>query len=59
MLTTKELSTIEDQMNAEKVLVTKYEMYAGQTNDTQLKAKLVQMAGRHRAHMEQLYSLLG
>ena len=59
MLTTKELSAIEDQMNAEKVLIAKYEMYAQQTNDTALKTKLNQAASMHRAHMEKLFTLLG
>ncbi len=59
MLTTKELSAIEDQMNAEKVLIAKYEMYSAQTNDKTLKTRLSRAASSHRAHMEQLYSLLG
>ncbi len=59
MLTTKELSAIEDQMNAEKVLIAKYEMYSEQTNDKALKTRLNGAASCHRAHMEQLYSLLG
>ncbi len=58
-LTSKELSGIEDQLDAEKILITKYSMYANTTQDAQLKAKLEQIATKHQEHFDKLYSLLG
>ena len=43
-LTSKELSAIEDQLGAEKLLVTKFKAYAQSCQDPQLKAKCEQLS---------------
>lgn len=57
-LTAKELSAIEDQLNAEKLLVTKYKAYSQICQDPQLKAKCEQMAGKHQNHYDRLLANL-
>ena len=58
-LTSKELSSIEDQLTAEKTIITKFNHYADETNDLQLKSMLQDVANRHQSHFDRLYSLLG
>ena len=58
-LTSKELSGIEDELKCEQILVHKCTMYAQQTQDAALKSKLEEIAQKHQAHYDQLYSLLG
>ena len=57
-LTSKELSAIEDQLGAEKLLVTKFKAYAQSCQDPQLKAKCEQLAGKHQEHYDRLLSCL-
>lgn len=58
-LTAKELSFLEDQLDAEQNLVKKYQMYASQLTDPQLKTKCEQIASKHQTHFNKLYSQLG
>ena len=57
-LTAKELTAIEDQLNTEKLLVSKCRDYAGSMEDPELKQKVETMAGRHRAHYDKLMGFL-
>lgn len=57
-LTAKELSAIEDQLNGEKLLVSKCKAYAQQCSDPQLKQKCETLAGKHQTHYDTLLSLL-
>jgi hypothetical protein len=57
-LTAKELSAIEDQLNGEKLLVTKCKAYAQMCNDPELKQKCESLAGKHQTHYDALLSLL-
>lgn len=57
-LTSKELTAIEDQLNSEKLLVTKCRMYAEMCTDPQLKQKCESIAGKHMNHYDTLYSIL-
>ena len=58
-LTSKELSALNDQMEAEKLMIKKYTMYAQNTSDQEIKAQLESIATKHCAHFDKLYSLLG
>lgn len=57
-LTSKELSAIEDQLSAEKLLITKYKSYSQQCTDQQIKAKCDQLATKHQNHYDRLMSCL-
>ena len=57
-LTSKELSTIEDQLHLEENLVSKFRNYAQVTNDATLKNKYEQIAKKHEEHYFTLYSYL-
>lgn len=57
-LTSKELSAIEDQLSVEQNLVAKFKTYASQVTDPQLKSQCEQVAAKHQAHFDRLYSHL-
>lgn len=57
-ISTKELSALEDQLNAEQVLVKKYRTFAEYCTDVQLKQKCNQIADRHQAHFNTLLTYL-
>ena len=53
-LSAKELSSIEDQLNMEQLLIKKYNTYATMTSDSQLKATCKQIATQHQQHYQTL-----
>lgn len=57
-ITAKELTAIEDQLNGEKLLITKLKAYAQMCDDQQLKSKCETMAGKHQNHYDRLLSYL-
>ena len=57
-LTSKELSSITDQLNLENNLVAKYRVFATQTDDAVLKDKFNCIAQKHKAHYDALYALI-
>lgn len=57
-LTSKELSSLEDQLGAELLLVKKYKSYASLTSDPQIKTKYEQIAGKHQNHFDRLMGFL-
>lgn len=57
-ITSKELSALEDQLNYEQVLVKKYNTFANQCDDPQLKTKCQQVAARHQDHFNRLMTHL-
>ena len=57
-LTAKELSFLENQLDAEQNLVKKYQMYAAQLTDPQLKTKCEQIASKHQTHFNKLLGQL-
>lgn len=57
-LTTKELTAIEEQLGQEQILIQKFKMYAGMTQDQQLKACCEQIASKHEIHKNKLLNLL-
>ena len=58
MLTAKELSAIEEQLKAEKLLITKNKAYAQLCDDPELRKKCEHMAAKHEDHYQTLLSLL-
>lgn len=57
-LTAKELTAIEDQLGVEQNLIKKYQMYATQTQDAQIKQKCDEIAGKHQCHFDTLLGYL-
>lgn len=57
-LTEKELTAIEDQLNGEKLLVTKFQAYSQMCTDPDLKKKCENIANKHQTHYTQLLSFL-
>ncbi len=57
-LTSKELSSLEDQLGAELLLVKKYKSYASLTSDPQIKTQYEQIAGKHQNHFDRLMGFL-
>lgn len=58
-LTTRELTSLTDQLSREQGLVKKYKMYAVQCCDPQLRVKCEQLAARHQNHYNTLQKSLG
>ena len=57
-ITSKELSALEDQLNYESLLVTKYRTFSEQCSDPTLKTKCAQIADRHQMHFNTLLNHL-
>ena len=57
-LTDKELTSLEDQLNAEQVLIKKYRAYAGDCSDATLKAKCNTIADKRQQHFNTLMGYL-
>lgn len=58
-LTTKELTAVSEQLEAESVLIAKYRQYAQTTNDIGLRTQFEAIASKHCQHFDTLYRLLG
>ncbi|MDR2753660.1 MAG: spore coat protein [Oscillospiraceae bacterium] len=57
-LTQKELSALEDMLNQEQLLVKKFQNYAAQAQDPQIRTTAEQVAGRHKQHYSTLMGYL-
>ncbi len=57
-LTTRELTAIEDQLGMEQTMIKKYQMYAQQSTDPQIKTKCEQIATKHQNHYSRLLNHL-
>ena len=57
-LTSKELTALEDQINYEMVLVTKYRAMAQLCNDSKTKTDLENIASKHQQHANTLMQFL-
>ncbi len=53
-LTTKELAAIEDQLSIEQNVIKKYQMYASQASDPQIKTRCEQIVAKHQSHFNTL-----
>lgn len=57
-ITSKELSAVEDALKSEHLLVKKFQTYASQTTDPQIKYKCEQIAQAHQKHFDLIKSNL-
>ncbi len=57
-LTSKELTLIGEQLSAEQLLITKFNQYAKEADDPQIKSKFEQIAAKHQGHYNKLLSYL-
>jgi pyrimidine operon attenuation protein/uracil phosphoribosyltransferase len=53
-LTSEELHALEDQLNAEQLLIKKFKTYASMTSDPQIKTTCEQVAAQHKVHYDTL-----
>lgn len=53
-LTSKELTGLEEQLNAESILIKKNQTYAELSSDPQIKSKCEQIAAKHQMHYNTL-----
>ena len=58
VITTKELTALDDELGKEQNLIAKFKNYAETTNDTKLKNRYESIAQKHQTHFDVLYSLL-
>ena len=57
-LSEKELACINESLAEEELLVKKYQMLAKQSQDSEVSAKMEEVAQRHQKHFNEIYSLL-
>ncbi len=57
-LSTKEVTALEEQLSAERILVAKYRGMASQVTDAVIKNKLNAIASRHQAHFDRIMTFL-
>lgn len=57
-LSEKELSSIQELLADEDLLVKKFKMLAEHTEDATLKAKMTEISNKHQGHLNELYSKL-
>lgn len=57
-LTSKETSLLKDQQNHEKICIQKYQNYASQASDPQLKQLLNTYAGQEQQHLNTINQML-
>jgi len=53
-LTSKELTGIEEQLNAESILIKKNKTFAELSADPEIKSKCEQIAAKHQGHYNTL-----
>lgn len=57
-LSSKEVTALEEQLSAERVLVAKYRGMATQVQDAVIRSKLDTIASKHQAHFDRILSFL-
>ena len=57
-LSEKELSTIQDLLSEEELLVKKFKMLAEQAQDAEVKEKYESISQKHQGHFNALYAHL-
>ncbi len=57
-LSSKEVTALEEQLSAERILVAKYRGMASQVSDAVIKNKLNAIASRHQAHFDRIMTFL-
>ena len=57
-LSEKELSSIQELLADEDLLVKKFKMLAEHAQDEQVKSKMLEISNKHQEHFNELYSKL-
>ena len=57
-LSEKELSSIQELLADEDLLVKKFQMLAGHAQDEKVKSKMMEISNKHQEHLNELYSKL-
>lgn len=57
-LSEKELSSIQELLADEDLLVKKFQMLAEHASDAQVKSKMLEISEKHQSHLNELYSKL-
>jgi len=57
-LSEKELSSIQELLADEDLLVKKFKMLAEHAQDEQVKSKMLEISEKHQKHFNELYSKL-
>lgn len=57
-LTDKELTSLDEQLNAEQILIKKYRAFAADCRDAALKATCNTIADKHQQHFNTLLGYL-
>jgi len=57
-LSEKELSSIQELLADEDLLVKKFKMLAEHAQDEQVKSKMLEISNKHQGHFNELYSKL-
>ncbi|MCI6909551.1 MAG: spore coat protein [Clostridiaceae bacterium] len=57
-LSSKEITALEEQLSAERMLVAKYRGMASQCSDAVIKNKLDTIASRHQQHFDRILTFL-
>ena len=57
-LSEKELSALNDSLSEESLLVKKFKLLAGQTEDAEISKEFLEISKRHQKHYNDLFSLL-
>lgn len=57
-LSEKELSSIQELLADEDLLVKKFQMLAEHASDAQVKSKMLEISEKHQSHLNELYAKL-
>lgn len=57
-LSEKELMALNELLNEEELLVKKFKMLSEHSQDTEVKAKFMEIANKHQEHFKSLYAQL-
>ena len=57
-LSEKELSSLNELLSEEELLVKKFQMLAGHATDSSVKSEMEEISKRHQSHFNQLYEHL-
>lgn len=57
-LSEKELSSIQELLADEDLLVKKFQMLAEHAQDEKVKSKMIEISEKHQEHLNELYSKL-
>ena len=57
-LSEKELSSLNELLSEEQLLVKKFQMLAGHATDPEVKQQMEELSKRHQSHFNRLYGYL-